>query len=223
MPNYCAELGLLSRWKLLLIFSKGRWVRRGRWTECVAGQSSVEKEWHEWQQRLDEVEQVDHQVQPPWRPRHRSLCGRIHDGGRLSATKPKVHRLRRGTAMFRGRDRSACKKRRAVQGGLTGIERHPKRKRTQFDEDLRRKEVHDSGTVADRRGGCVDPMLYGPYDTDEERLREAKEITEEEDCCFSSASTRRPSLMSGLSRVRNGTADKDEEERWKPQSALIAM
>ena len=33
--------------------------------------------------------------------------------------------------------------------------------------------------------GCVDPVLYGPYDTDEERLREAKEITDEEDCCFS--------------------------------------
>ncbi len=54
--NYCAHLGLLSRWKPLLIFSKGDWVRRGRWTD-VSQVNRQEKDWHEWQQPLDEVEQ----------------------------------------------------------------------------------------------------------------------------------------------------------------------
>jgi site-specific DNA-methyltransferase (adenine-specific) len=54
--NYCAELGLLSRWKPLLIFSKGDWLRRGRWTD-VSQVNHQEKDWHEWQQPLEEVEQ----------------------------------------------------------------------------------------------------------------------------------------------------------------------
>jgi hypothetical protein len=44
-----------SKWKPILIFSKGQWRKRGRWQD-LSVVTSKEKDWHEWQQPLEEVE-----------------------------------------------------------------------------------------------------------------------------------------------------------------------
>lgn len=46
-----------SKWKPILIFSKGRWRKRGRWQD-LSVVTSKEKDWHEWQQPLEEVEML---------------------------------------------------------------------------------------------------------------------------------------------------------------------
>jgi hypothetical protein len=48
---------VLSQWKPILVYSKGGWKRRGLWPD-VLRVNSKEKEWHEWQQPLEEVEKL---------------------------------------------------------------------------------------------------------------------------------------------------------------------
>ena len=54
--SYLAHLGVASHWKSLPIFSKGNWIRPPRWTD-VSWIEGEEKNWHEWQQPLEEAEQ----------------------------------------------------------------------------------------------------------------------------------------------------------------------
>jgi ParB-like chromosome segregation protein Spo0J len=44
-----------SKWKPLLIYSQGEWKKRGRWQDLSLVKSK-EKDWHDWQQPLAEVE-----------------------------------------------------------------------------------------------------------------------------------------------------------------------
>jgi DNA modification methylase len=48
---------VLSKWKPVLVYSKGKWQERGMWVDlsCVP---SKEKDWHPWQQPLEEVERL---------------------------------------------------------------------------------------------------------------------------------------------------------------------
>jgi ParB-like chromosome segregation protein Spo0J len=46
-----------SKWKPILIFSKGQWRKRGRWQD-LSVRKSKEKNWHDWQQPLAEVEML---------------------------------------------------------------------------------------------------------------------------------------------------------------------
>ena len=46
-----------SKWKPILIFSKGEWRQRGRWQD-LSVVTGKEKEWHDWQQPLEEVESL---------------------------------------------------------------------------------------------------------------------------------------------------------------------
>ncbi len=48
-------LDILSKWKPILIFSKGDWEKRGQWNDLLQCDSK-EKEWHAWQQPLGDVE-----------------------------------------------------------------------------------------------------------------------------------------------------------------------
>ena len=48
---------VLSKWKPILVFSKGGFSKRGQWCD-VSHLNSKEKEWHPWQQPLDEVEML---------------------------------------------------------------------------------------------------------------------------------------------------------------------
>jgi hypothetical protein len=45
---------VISRWKPILIYTKGKWPKIGRWTDVTVG--TKQKEWHDWQQPLEEVE-----------------------------------------------------------------------------------------------------------------------------------------------------------------------
>jgi DNA methylase len=53
--NLIHPLDLTSQWKPILIYSKGGWVKRGRWPD-VLRENSKEKAWHPWQQPLAEAE-----------------------------------------------------------------------------------------------------------------------------------------------------------------------
>jgi site-specific DNA-methyltransferase (adenine-specific) len=46
---------VVSKCKPILIYSKGKWKKRGRWQD-LSIVNEKEKEWHEWQQPLEEVE-----------------------------------------------------------------------------------------------------------------------------------------------------------------------
>jgi len=46
-----------SKWKPILIFSKGEWRKQGWWQD-LSVVTSKEKEWHDWQQPLEEVESL---------------------------------------------------------------------------------------------------------------------------------------------------------------------
>ena len=46
---------ILNKWKPILIFSKGNFPRRGQWCD-VSHINTKEKDWHPWQQPLEEVE-----------------------------------------------------------------------------------------------------------------------------------------------------------------------
>jgi DNA modification methylase len=53
--NVIHPLHLTSRWRPILIYSRGEWVRRGWWHD-VLRESGKEKSWHPWQQPLVEAE-----------------------------------------------------------------------------------------------------------------------------------------------------------------------
>ena len=44
---------VISRWKPIVIYSKGNWRKIGRWSDVT--QVPKDKQWHDWQQPLDEV------------------------------------------------------------------------------------------------------------------------------------------------------------------------
>lgn len=46
-----------SKWKPILVYAKGEWVERPRWYD-VTQVESREKDWHDWQQPLAEVERL---------------------------------------------------------------------------------------------------------------------------------------------------------------------
>ncbi len=48
---------VLSKWKPILLFSKGKWTKAGGWLD-VSIVRAKEKEWHEWQQPLEQVERL---------------------------------------------------------------------------------------------------------------------------------------------------------------------
>lgn len=50
-------LNLVSQWKPVLVYSKGEWKNKGRWPDLLRV-NSKEKDWHEWQQPLEEVEKL---------------------------------------------------------------------------------------------------------------------------------------------------------------------
>jgi DNA modification methylase len=53
--NMVYQYNLASQFKPILIFSKGKWTRTDRWSD-VSQIDSREKEWHDWQQALTEVQ-----------------------------------------------------------------------------------------------------------------------------------------------------------------------
>jgi DNA modification methylase len=48
---------VVSKWKPILVFTKGEWTKEGEWFD-VSIINSKEKEWHDWQQPLEEVERL---------------------------------------------------------------------------------------------------------------------------------------------------------------------
>jgi hypothetical protein len=48
---------VLSKWKPILVYSKGHWQERGMWVDLLRVPSK-EKDWHPWQQPLEEVERL---------------------------------------------------------------------------------------------------------------------------------------------------------------------
>ncbi len=55
--NLIHPLDLASQCKPILIFSKGPWKKRDRWGDVFFAETK-EKQWHPWQQSLDEVERM---------------------------------------------------------------------------------------------------------------------------------------------------------------------
>jgi DNA modification methylase len=55
--NLFYPLRVASQWKPILVYSKGPWHRRERWPD-VLRVTVKEKDWHRWQQPLDEVERL---------------------------------------------------------------------------------------------------------------------------------------------------------------------
>jgi site-specific DNA-methyltransferase (adenine-specific) len=50
-------IDLTSKWKPILVFSKGKWQKRGRWCDLLHCDFK-QKEWHPWQQPLPDVEML---------------------------------------------------------------------------------------------------------------------------------------------------------------------
>lgn len=50
-------LDITSKWKPILVFSRGDWKRRGRWVD-LSNVTSKEKDWHPWQQPLAEADML---------------------------------------------------------------------------------------------------------------------------------------------------------------------
>lgn len=48
---------VISKWKPILVYSKGEWTKKGEWFD-VSMVKEKEKEWHDWQQPLSEVENL---------------------------------------------------------------------------------------------------------------------------------------------------------------------
>lgn len=46
-----------SQWKPIVVYSKGEWKRRGMWPDVLLVEGK-EKDWHEWQQPLEEFERL---------------------------------------------------------------------------------------------------------------------------------------------------------------------
>jgi hypothetical protein len=57
--NLIHPLDLTSKWKPIMIFSKGEWKKRGRWLDIFKVESK-EKQWHDWEQPLEEAERLIH-------------------------------------------------------------------------------------------------------------------------------------------------------------------
>ncbi len=55
--NMVHPLDLGSQWKPILVYSKGPWLKRGRWYD-VSRVNSKEKDWHPQQQPIEEVERL---------------------------------------------------------------------------------------------------------------------------------------------------------------------
>jgi site-specific DNA-methyltransferase (adenine-specific) len=55
--NMVHPLDLGSQWKPILVYSKGPWRKRGRWYD-VSRVDAKEKDYHDWQQPLEEVERL---------------------------------------------------------------------------------------------------------------------------------------------------------------------
>ena len=55
--NVFFPLQVTSKWKPILVFSKGKWKKRGRWCDVFA-YGEKEKDLHKWQQPLPEVEMI---------------------------------------------------------------------------------------------------------------------------------------------------------------------
>lgn len=53
----CHPRQVTSKWKPILVYSKGPWRGRGRWHDTTLFEGR-EKDWHHWQQPLGEVEQL---------------------------------------------------------------------------------------------------------------------------------------------------------------------
>ena len=51
-------LDIHSQFKPILIYSKGKWSKRDRWSDVFGADGPKEKDWHEWQQSLDAVERL---------------------------------------------------------------------------------------------------------------------------------------------------------------------
>ena len=84
---------VVSKWKPILVYSKGEWTKAGDWFD-VSMVKEKEKQWHDWQQPLQEVERLvkdfsepgDLVVDPLWR--------RVHNSGRLQTSWSPLHLLR---------------------------------------------------------------------------------------------------------------------------------
>lgn len=55
--NVFYPLQVVSQWKPILVYSKGLWSRRDRWPDVFRA-TAKEKEWHPWQQPLEEIEKL---------------------------------------------------------------------------------------------------------------------------------------------------------------------
>jgi site-specific DNA-methyltransferase (adenine-specific) len=55
--NMVHPLDVASQWKPILVYSKGAWVKRTRWSD-VSRVTTKEKDCHAWQQPLEEVERL---------------------------------------------------------------------------------------------------------------------------------------------------------------------
>jgi ParB-like chromosome segregation protein Spo0J len=58
------HLPVVNTWKPILLFSKGQWTATGRWTD-VSHVTTKEKDWHKWEQPLEEVETLVRQFSNP--------------------------------------------------------------------------------------------------------------------------------------------------------------
>jgi len=55
VANVIHRLGIANKWKPILVLSKGGWTKRGRLVDLVRT-NTQEKQWHPWQQPLEQVE-----------------------------------------------------------------------------------------------------------------------------------------------------------------------
>jgi site-specific DNA-methyltransferase (adenine-specific) len=56
-PNLVHPYQILSFWKPILVYSKGAWRERRQWHD-VSRVAEKEKDWHDWQQPLEEIERL---------------------------------------------------------------------------------------------------------------------------------------------------------------------
>lgn len=55
--NLIPHVDAVSKWKPILIYSKGDWQKRNKWPDLLYGEGK-DKQWHPWQQPLVEVERL---------------------------------------------------------------------------------------------------------------------------------------------------------------------
>ncbi len=56
--NMIHPLNIASQCKPILVYSKGPWKKRDRWGDTFLATEGKEKEWHPWQQAIEEVERL---------------------------------------------------------------------------------------------------------------------------------------------------------------------